>query len=108
MTVELAPPDKFDFMTQMLLDGQTFFHAVFGIICGIAAVIGGLVSARKDFADEGRRSGWDGLSAIVKRAMAREYSRHNPLRIASFISIWCVFRKARTFSACIRSRKSTE
>jgi hypothetical protein len=45
----------FGFMAQLLLDGQTFSHAVFGIICGIAAVMGGLVSARKDYADEGRR-----------------------------------------------------
>ena len=45
----------FGFMTQMLLDGQTFTHAVFGIICSIAAVGGGLVSARRDYADEGRR-----------------------------------------------------
>src|ERR1700734_3859613 len=42
-------------MAQLLLDGQTFSHAVFGIICGIAAVVGGLVSASKDYAHEGRR-----------------------------------------------------
>jgi hypothetical protein len=45
----------FGTMFQMLLDGQVFTHAVFGIICGIAAVIGGLASARKDYVDEGRR-----------------------------------------------------
>ena len=42
-------------MAQMLLDGQTFTHAVFGIICGVAAVFAGLGSARKDYAIEGRR-----------------------------------------------------
>jgi hypothetical protein len=45
----------FGFMGMLLLDGQTFTHAVMGIIFGIAAIIGGLVSARKDYADEGRR-----------------------------------------------------
>jgi hypothetical protein len=38
-----------------LLDGQTFTHAVFGLIAGIVAVGCGLGSARKDYADEGRR-----------------------------------------------------
>lgn len=39
----------------MLLDGQTFMHAVFGIICGIAALVCGLGSARKDYSNETRR-----------------------------------------------------
>jgi len=38
----------FGFMAQMLLDGQTFTHAVFGIVCGAVAVACGLGSARKD------------------------------------------------------------
>ena len=45
----------FGLVAQMVLDGQTFTHAIFGIICGIAAVTSGLVSARKDYADRGRR-----------------------------------------------------
>jgi hypothetical protein len=45
----------FGFMEQMILDGQTFAHAVLGIICGVAAVGSGLASACKDYADEGRR-----------------------------------------------------
>ena len=45
----------FGFMGMLLLDGQTFTHAVMGIIFGIAAVGGGLGSACKDYADEGRR-----------------------------------------------------
>ncbi|MDB6065440.1 MAG: hypothetical protein JWR26_1648 [Pedosphaera sp.] len=43
------------FMIQGFLDGQTFSHAVIGILCGIAAIVGGLVSARKDFSNFGRR-----------------------------------------------------
>jgi hypothetical protein len=45
----------FGFMGLLFLDGQIFTHAVVGIICGIAAVASGLASARKDYADEGRR-----------------------------------------------------
>ena len=45
----------FGFMGLMLLDGQTFTHAVTGVVCGVAAVLSGLASARKDYADEGRR-----------------------------------------------------
>ncbi len=48
----------FGFMLQLILDGQTFSHAVIGIICGLTAVIGGLASARRDYADE--RSRWLG------------------------------------------------
>ena len=45
----------FGFMMQMLLDGQVFTHAVFGIVCGVAAVACGLASARKD-----RPHRWEG------------------------------------------------
>jgi hypothetical protein len=45
----------FGFLMQMILDGQTFTHAVFGIVCGVAAIGGGLASARKDHSDKGRR-----------------------------------------------------
>jgi hypothetical protein len=54
----------------MLLDGQTFTHAVFGIIFGIAAIICGIGSARKDRASsvcrcEGRIMAGLGLALIV-------------------------------------------
>src|SRR5450756_550540 len=45
----------FGFMGMMLLDGQVFTHAVMGICFGIAAMWNGLASARKDYADQGRR-----------------------------------------------------
>src|SRR5258707_5551151 len=45
----------FGSMTQMLLDGQVFNHAVIGIVCGVAAVGCGLASSRKD-----RRHRWEG------------------------------------------------
>jgi hypothetical protein len=49
----------FGAMSQGYLDGQTFTHGVFGVVCGIAAVVGGLGSAREDYADAGRRwLGW--------------------------------------------------
>lgn len=38
----------FGFMAQGILDGQVFTHAVFGIVCGGAALTCGLASARKD------------------------------------------------------------
>jgi hypothetical protein len=38
----------FGFMMQLILDGQTFTHAVFGIVCGVAAFVCGLGAARKD------------------------------------------------------------
>jgi hypothetical protein len=38
----------FGLMAQLILDGQTFSHALFGIICGMAAFATGLSSARKD------------------------------------------------------------
>jgi hypothetical protein len=38
----------FGFLAQMLLDGQVFTHAVFGIISGAAAIVCGLTSARTD------------------------------------------------------------
>ena len=45
----------FGLMSQGLLDGQVFTHAVFGTICGIAAVVCGLASSRKD-----RQHRWEG------------------------------------------------
>ena len=36
------------FITQGLLDGQTFTHAVIGIVCGIIALGSGSVAAQKD------------------------------------------------------------
>ncbi len=45
----------FGFTMQMLLDGQVFTHAVFGIACGVAAVVCGLAASRKD-----RRYRWEG------------------------------------------------
>src|SRR2546429_7063745 len=38
----------FGFFAQMLLDGQVFTHAVFGILCGVAALTCGLAAGRKD------------------------------------------------------------
>src|SRR6267378_7396148 len=38
----------FGFIAQGLLDGQTFTHAVLGIVFGGVAIACGLVSARKD------------------------------------------------------------
>jgi len=57
----------FGFMGLLLLDGQVFTHAVFGIICGIAAVGSGLASARKDYSNEGRR--WLGRILAILGAM---------------------------------------
>jgi hypothetical protein len=48
----------FGLTLQMLLDGQTFTHAVLGISCGAAAILFGLASSRKDSADSTRR--WEG------------------------------------------------
>ncbi len=45
----------FGFVQQLLLDGQVFTHAVYGIVCGVVAVACGLVSARKD-----RPHRWEG------------------------------------------------
>ena len=60
----------FGLTAQFLLDGQTFSHAVLGIFCGIAALVCGLESARRD-----RLHRWEG------RAMAG-------LGVA--LGIWCV------------------
>ena len=60
----------FGFMTQMLLDGQTFTHAVFGIVCGVVAVACGLYSARTD-----RPNRWEG------RIMAG---------LGLALGIWCI------------------
>ena len=46
------------FLWQLLLDGQTFTHAVGGIICGALAMACGVVSARKEHANAVRR--WEG------------------------------------------------
>jgi len=49
----------FGFMVQGILDGQTFAHAVLGIVGGLLAVTGGLVSVRQHNADAGRIwTGW--------------------------------------------------
>ena len=45
----------FGFMGIMLLDGQMFTHSVMGVLFGVAAIWGGLSSAQKDHANEGRR-----------------------------------------------------
>ena len=45
----------FGFLAQMLLDGQVFTHAVFGVFCAVVAVGCGLTSAR-----EGRPNRWEG------------------------------------------------
>jgi hypothetical protein len=60
----------FGFMGLMLLDGQTFTHAVMGIIFGAAAFGCGLGSARKDFSNvlcrwEGRVMAGLGLVLVV-------------------------------------------
>ncbi len=60
----------FGFMMQFLLDGQTFTHAVLGIVCGVAAVACGLASARKD-----RPNRWEG------RIMAG---------LGLVLGVWCV------------------
>jgi hypothetical protein len=54
----------------LLLDGQTFTHAVMGIIFGAAAFGCGLASARKDFSNvagrwEGRIMAGLGLALII-------------------------------------------
>lgn len=36
------------FVTQLILDGQTFTHALFGICCGVAALVSGMTVARKN------------------------------------------------------------
>lgn len=48
----------FGFLVQMYLDGQTFTHAIIGIICGVAAALGGWAVARKEYADVKRRWLW--------------------------------------------------
>lgn len=48
----------FGFIGLMLLDGQTFTHAVEGIVCGIAAVTCGLLSVSRDHANATCR--WEG------------------------------------------------
>ena len=60
----------FGFMGELLLDGQTFTHAVLGIIFGAAAIGCGLGSARKDRTNatcrlEGRIMAALGLALVV-------------------------------------------
>lgn len=60
----------FGFMGLMLLDGQTFTHAVMGILFGVAAAGCGFGAARKDFSNatcrwEGRIMGALGLVLVV-------------------------------------------
>jgi hypothetical protein len=60
----------FGFMGLLLLDGQTFSHAVMGVFCGAAAVGCGFGSARKDFSNvirrrEGRVLGALGLVLVI-------------------------------------------
>jgi hypothetical protein len=38
----------FGFMAQGILDGQTFTHAVLGVVCGVTALVCGLAAARRD------------------------------------------------------------
>src|ERR1044071_2388981 len=45
----------FGFVAQLILDGQTFTHAVFGCACGVVAVACGLRSTHKD-----PRHRWEG------------------------------------------------
>ena len=45
----------FGFMAQFLLNGQVFTHAVFGVVCGVAALVCGLASACRD-----RPHRWEG------------------------------------------------
>src|SRR4051794_23611481 len=67
----------FGFMMQMLLDGQVFTHAVFGIVCGVAAVACGLASARKD-----RPYRWEG------RIMAG---------LGFALGVWCIVMLPSTY-----------
>jgi hypothetical protein len=59
----------FGFTGLMLLDGQTFSHAVMGIACGVAAIGSGLACSRKDYARGRRRwGGW--VMAILGLGLA--------------------------------------
>ena len=60
----------FGFMGLMLLDGQTFSHAVIGLVCGGAAIACGLASTRRDYWDatcqwEGRIMAALGLLLVI-------------------------------------------
>jgi hypothetical protein len=84
----------FGFMTQMLLDGQTFSHAVFGIICGVAAIACGQRSARMD-----RPNRWEG------RIMAG---------LGLALGVWCIvtlpsaYRFQETFNGRKEQRQKME
>ena len=59
----------FGFLGEMLLDGQTFTHAVLGIICGAVAITCGLLSAHKDRANASCL--WEGrIMAVLGLALA--------------------------------------
>jgi hypothetical protein len=60
----------FGFMMQLILDGQPFSHAVFGIACGVAAIACGLRSSHID-----RPNRWEG------RVMAG---------LGFALAVWCV------------------
>lgn len=60
----------FGFMAQFILGGQTFSHAVLGVVCGVATLACGLRSAQKD-----RPNRWEG------RIMAG---------LGLALGIWCV------------------
>jgi hypothetical protein len=62
----------FGFVPQLFLDGQPFSHAVLGIVCGIAAMICGWSSARKDPPHqwEGRMMAGLGLLLAIRSALA--------------------------------------
>ena len=53
------------FMMQPILDGQTFTHAVLGVVCGAAAIAGGVYIVRADRSN--RREGWTigGLGLVL-------------------------------------------
>lgn len=53
----------FGYIGLLILDGQTFSHAVTGIICGIIAIASGLACARRDHAKGGRR--WGGWGTAI-------------------------------------------
>ncbi len=61
----------FGFLMQLLLDGQVFTHAVFGIVCGVAAVWCGLASAR-----------WQPQYRWEGRVMAA---------LGFVLGLWCIF-----------------
>lgn len=56
----------FGFTGMMLLDGQVFTHAMIGIVCGVVAVVCGVILARRD-----RGPHWTGWTfAVLGLALA--------------------------------------